>query len=285
MGDVLIRMIPINPLQSMVESDMLGMIFFAMVFGVALTRLPESPRASLTGVIDAFFQAMMKLTLGVVRLAPFGVYGLIFRAYIELPDPALFKAILTYMGVVAAGLSIHLFVSLPLLLFITTRRNPLLHYRHMLDAILTAFSTSSSSATLPVTLECVEKKAGVPNRISSFVLPLGSTVNMDGTAMYECVAVLFIAQVLGVELSFAQQITVILTALLASVGAAGIPSAGLVMIFIVLDAVGIQGEQVGFIVGTMLAVDRPLDMYRTVINVFGDSVCAVIVSHGEEGKE
>jgi Na+/H+-dicarboxylate symporter len=152
----------------------------------------------------------------------------------------------------------------------------------MLDAMLTAFSTSSSSATLPVTLECTEKNAGVENRVSSFVLPLGATINMDGTALYECAGVLFIAQVLGIDLTVGQQLTVVITALLASIGAAGIPSAGLVMIFIVLEAVGIQGDQVGLIVGTMLAVDRPLDMYRTVVNIYSDSVATVIVAHSED---
>ena len=151
----------------------------------------------------------------------------------------------------------------------------------MSDALLTAFSTSSSLATLPVTLDCIEKKAKVSNRVSSFVLPMGSTINMDGTALYECAGVLFIAQFMGIDLNTGQQFMLVLTALLVSIGAAGIPSAGLVMIFIILDAVGIQGELVGILVGTMLAVDRPLDMYRTAINIFSDSVGALIIAHSE----
>jgi len=151
----------------------------------------------------------------------------------------------------------------------------------MAAAMLTAFSTSSSAATLPVTMECLEENVGVPNRISSSVLPLGATVNMDGTALFECVGALFSAQIMVADLTVGQQVIVVLTALLASIGAAAVPSAGLVVLFIVLDAVGLHGEQVGLIVGTMLAVDRPLDMYRTVVNIFSDSVGATIVADAD----
>ena len=151
----------------------------------------------------------------------------------------------------------------------------------MMDALLMAFSTSSSAATLPVTISNVEKKVGVSNRISSFVLPMGATVNMDGTALYECAGVLFIAQVLGAELNFGAQLVVVLTALLASIGAAAVPSAGLVVIFIVLESVNLRGPEVDVIVGAMLAVDRPLDMYRTAINVFSDSCGAAIIAKSE----
>ena len=165
--------------------------------------------------------------------------------------------------------------------FLLTRINPIYHYRAMASAMATAFSTSSSNATLPVTMRSIEENAGVSNRISSFVLPMGATVNMDGTALYECAGVLFISQVLGVELSFSQQFIVVLTALLASIGAAGIPSAGLVMIFIVTQAVGFKDTDVAMIIGTMLAVDRPLDMFRTMVNVTSDSVGTVIIAKSE----
>jgi len=155
------------------------------------------------------------------------------------------------------------------------------HYRAMASPMATAFSTCSSSATLPDTMRSIEENAGVSNRISSFVLPMGATVNMDGTALYECAGVLFISQVLGVELSFSQQFIVVLTALLASIGAAGIPSAGLVMIFIVTQAVGFKDTDVAMIIGTMLAVDRPLDMFRTMVNVTSDSVGTVIIAKSE----
>ena len=151
----------------------------------------------------------------------------------------------------------------------------------MASALATAFATSSSSATLPVTMRSVEENAGVSNKVSSFVLPMGATINMDGTALYECAGVLFISQILGVDLSLTSQLTIIITALLASVGAAGIPSAGLVMIFIVTQAVGFQDADVAIIIGTMLAVDRPLDMMRTMVNIFSDSVGAAVIANSE----
>ena len=157
----------------------------------------------------------------------------------------------------------------------------MIHFKAMASAMLTAFSTSSSSATLPVTIKCVRENTGTSNEVSSFVLPMGATVNMDGTALYECAGVLFISQVLGVDLNFNQQLIVVITALLASIGAAGIPSAGLVMIFIVTSAVGLNGPEVGIIIGAMLAIDRPLDMFRTVVNVSSDSVGAAVIAKSE----
>ena len=151
----------------------------------------------------------------------------------------------------------------------------------MSSALATAFATSSSNATLPVTMRCIEEKAGVSNKVSSFVLPMGATINMDGTALYECAGVLFISQVLGIDLGIASQFIIIITALLASVGAAGIPSAGLVMIFIVTQAVGFQDADVAIIIGTMLAVDRPLDMMRTMVNIFSDSIGAAVIAKSE----
>ena len=151
----------------------------------------------------------------------------------------------------------------------------------MASALATAFATSSSNATLPVTMRCVEQKVGVSNKVSSFVLPMGATINMDGTALYECAGVLFISQILGIDLTISMQFTIVITALLASIGAAGIPSAGLVMIFIVTQAVGFQDADVAIIIGTMLAVDRPLDMMRTMVNIFSDSIGASIIAHSE----
>ena len=151
----------------------------------------------------------------------------------------------------------------------------------MASALATAFATSSSNATLPVTMRCVEQKVGVSNKVSSFVLPMGATINMDGTALYECAGVLFISQILGIDLTLSMKFTIVITALLASIGAAGIPSAGLVMIFIVTQAVGFQDADVAVIIGTMLAVDRPLDMMRTMVNIFSDSIGASIIAHSE----
>jgi len=284
MADILMRIIPENPIQAMAEADMLALIFFSLLFGAALTRVGEPYRDRVLGPIDGLFHVMMKLTRGVIALAPLGVLGLIFKSTITF-DSSVVGGLGKYFATIFIGLTLHFLIVMPILLVLFTRRNPVSHYRHMLDAILTAFSTSSSSATLPVTMRCLEENVGVENRVSSFVVPLGSTVNMDGSALYECAGALFIAQAVGVQLDIGQQVIMVLTALLASVGAAGIPSAGLVMIFIVLEAVGLRGEEVGLLVGAMLAIDRPLDMYRTVVNIFSDSVGATIVAHSEDAIE
>ena len=185
------------------------------------------------------------------------------------------------MITIASGLAIHLLVTLPLLLILLGRIRPWIHFRNMAEPMVMAFSTSSSAATLPVTMRAVEERVGVSNKVSSFVLPMGSTVNMDGTALYECAGVLFIAQALGADLSFMQQMIVVVTALLASIGAAAVPSAGLVIIFLVLGSVGLEGPEVDAIVGAMLAIDRPLDMGRTMVNIFSDSCGAAIIARSE----
>ena len=185
------------------------------------------------------------------------------------------------MLTIAGGLSIHILIVLPLIFYVLTGINPRKHFEAMASALATAFATSSSNATLPVTMRCLENNARVSNKISSFVLPMGATINMDGTALYECAGVLFISQVLGIDLSISSQLIIVITALLASVGAAGIPSAGLVMIFIVTQAVGFQDTDVAVIIGTMLAVDRPLDMMRTMVNIFSDSIGASVIAKSE----
>ena len=195
-----------------------------------------------------------------------------------------FRPLALYAFTVFSGLTIHLFLTLPLLLIVLGRIRPKIHFANMREPMLVAFSTSSSGATLPVTMNAVEHKVGVSNKISSFVLPMGATVNMDGTAIFECVGALFIAQVLGFDLTVLQQGIVVLTALLASIGAAAVPSAGLVVIFIVLEAIGLRGPDVNVIVGSMLAIDRPLDMYRTVVNISSDSVGAAVIARSE-GEE
>ncbi|NQT34788.1 dicarboxylate/amino acid:cation symporter [bacterium] len=277
---ILIRMIPLNPIHAASSGDMLGIIFFAIFLGVIITKIKPQYRDTLRNLFEAIFGAIMKITEAVIKLAPLGVLGLITKA-VATSGFDLFAAVGIYMGTIIAGLSIHFLIVLPMLFFLLTRINPILHYRAMASAMATAFSTSSSNATLPVTMRSIEENAGVSNRISSFVLPMGATINMDGTALYECAGVLFIAQVLGVDLSFTQQFIVVLTALLASIGAAGIPSAGLVMIFIVTQAVGFKDMDVALIIGTMLAVDRPLDMFRTMVNVTSDSVGTVIIAKSE----
>ncbi|HVR28665.1 MAG TPA: dicarboxylate/amino acid:cation symporter [Thermoanaerobaculia bacterium] len=280
LAEILIRMIPENPIQAASEGDILGLIFFALAFGLAIMFLPERGRTFLTEAFQTAFEAMMKLTGGLIRLAPLGVLGLIAGA-ISTMGFGVFAQVAKYMLTVALGLSFHFFVVLPALYFLLTRRSPVAHWRAMVAPMQLAFSTSSSSATLPVTMNTVERKAGVSNKVASFVLPLGATVNMDGTALYECAGVLFIAQALDVGLTVGQQAMVVLTALLASIGAAGIPSAGLVMIFIVLEAVNLSNPAAFALVGVMLAVDRPLDMFRTMVNVTSDTVGAAVIAQSE----
>ncbi|HDR04774.1 MAG TPA: dicarboxylate/amino acid:cation symporter [Candidatus Marinimicrobia bacterium] len=282
--NLLLRMIPTNPISAMAEGDILAVIFFSIFLGMVITMLPAATKERLSRFFDTFFAVMMKMTHLVIRLAPIGVFGLITTA-VASSGFELFQAVGLYFATIAAGLLIHFLVTLPLLLWLFTRIFPPKHLRALSPALGMAFSSSSSAATLPLTMDCLENNSGVSNKVSSFVAPLGATVNMDGTALYECAGVLFIAQVLGFELGLAKQLIVVITAFLASVGAAAIPSAGLVMIFIVLEAVGLGGHPTaGLIVGTMLAVDRPLDMFRTMTNVWSDSIGTVIIARSEGEK-
>ena len=274
------RLVPQNVFKSAAEGDMLGMIFFSLLFGYFLARLSEENRGPLLSIFRGLYDVMLLITDLVMRFAPIGVFALVAKVVATTGLDA-FRQVAMFFVTVLAALAVHTFVVLPLLLRFVGRVNPVRHFQAMTPALLTAFSTASSSATLPLTMECVEKRAGVSNRTSSFVLPLGATVNMDGTALYECVAALFIAQWYGVELGFVAQFTVVLVALLTSIGVAGIPAASLVAIVIVLNAVGLPAEGIGLI----LAVERVLDMCRTSVNIFSDSCGAVIIgrSEGETG--
>ncbi len=278
--DLLLDIVPDNLVAAAAEPNYLAVILFSILLGMSIAALPEEPRSRLVGIFEAGFQAMMKLTAGLIIFLPIGVFGLIARLVGETGFSS-FKALGLYILTLATGLTFHLFVTLPLLLVVLGRIRPRIHFRNMAEPLMMAFSTSSSAATLPLTIRNVEEKAGVSNRISSFVLPMGATVNMDGTALFECVGALFIAQTLGADLSLLQQLIVVVTALLASIGAAAVPSAGLVIIFIVLDAVNLRGPEVDALVGAMLAIDRPLDMYRTAVNVFSDTCGAAIIAKSE----
>lgn len=283
-ADILIRMIPLNPVHAASSGDMLGIIFFSIILGIGITKISKESRDYIKKFFNYFLELIMKVTGVIIKFAPIGIFGLMTKV-VANTGFEMIKAVGAYMITIAAGLTIHFTVVLPLIFFLFNRISPLKHYKAMASALATAFSTSSSSATLPLTMRNIEKKVGVSNKISSFVLPLGATVNMDGTALYECAGVIFISQVLGLHLTLVQQFIVVITALLASIGAAGIPSAGLVVIFIVTQAVGFKDADVAVIIGTMLAVDRPLDMFRTMVNVFSDSVGTVIIakSEGEKG--
>tara|TARA_B100000676_G_C18026371_1_gene815843 strand:- start:52 stop:1248 length:1197 start_codon:yes stop_codon:yes gene_type:complete len=284
LADVIIRMIPSNPIKAMADGEILALIFWSIVLGIAITQISDKPKKAIIKGFDYGFELMMKLTQGIISFLPIGVFGLIINAIVN-SGIDLFKVIGFYWITIAIGLSIHWLIILPLVFYLFTKINPIKHWKAMSSAFITAFSTSTSLGTLPVTMNCLKKNIGVSNKTSSFVLPLGATINMDGTALYECAGVLFISQVLGAELEIYQQFIIVITAFLASIGTAAIPSAGLVMIFIVLDAVGLSNNpEVPIIVGTMLAVDRPLDMYRTVINITSDSIGAVILAKSENEK-
>ncbi|MFH2211200.1 MAG: dicarboxylate/amino acid:cation symporter [Pseudomonadota bacterium] len=277
---IFLRMVPTNVIAAAADGQMLGLIFFSLLFGFFMTKIDEAYAESMYNFWQGLFQVMMKITDWVMKFAPIGIFGLVAKV-VASTGYAAFVPLAWFFLSVLAGLSVHFLVVLPLLLKFVGRVSPINHYRAMAPALLTAFSTSSSAATLPLTLECVEKNAGVSNRTSSFVLPLGATVNMDGTALYECVAAIFIAQAYGIELGFVQQFTIVLMALVTSIGVAAIPSASLVAIAIILAAIGLPLEGIGLI----LAVDRVLDMCRTSVNVFSDSCGAVIIARltGEKG--
>jgi len=279
--ELLIDIIPENPFEAMANGDVLPVIFFSILFGYFVTKLAEKPRAQLSDFSQAAFDVMLKMTLFIVWSAPLGVFGIIARIVAETGFES-FKALGFYFVVVLIGLAIHACVNLPLLLSLIGRVNPLKHFKGMPSALLFSFSTCSTMVTLPLTMEAVTGNSKVSKKIAGFTLPIGATVNMDGTALYECVATIFIAQVYGFDLSFGAQALVAVTALLASIGAASIPMSGMVMMSIILKAVGLPLEGVAII----LAVDRILDMFRTSINVLSDSCGAVIIARSEgEGLE
>lgn len=278
--DIFLQMVPPNIVAAAAEGQMLGLIFFSILFGYFMTRVDTAVAAPVRGFWDGVAAVMMRMTEWVMMFAPIGVFGLVAKVIAETGFDA-FRPLATFALVVLAAFAIHAMITMPLLIRFVGKASPLKMYRAVGPALLTAFSTASSSATLPVTMDSVEKNAGVSKRISSFVLPLGATINMNGTALYECVAAIFIAQAYGLDLSFATQLTIVIVALLTSVGVAGIPSASMVAIAVVLKTVGLPFEAVG----VLFAIDRPLDMLRTSLNVFGDTVCALIVARyeGEKG--
>ena len=284
LADIVLGFVSDNIVGSMADMQMLPLIVFSLVFGGVVTTLGERGR-TIIDFCEGGNEAMMKIVHLVMWLAPVGVFGLVagrFGTAVAAGGMDAFvdqlRTVGLYMVTVLVGLGVHALIVLPLLLWVTTRRSPLAYARALGPALLTAFSTASSAATLPLTIDCVEgPDARVDGRAAHFVLPLGATVNMDGTALYEAVAVIFIAQAAGIDLSFGQQILVVITATLAAIGAAGIPEAGLVTMVIVLRAVDLPLEGVELI----LAVDWLLDRFRTTVNVWGDAVgAAVIERHG-----
>jgi Na+/H+-dicarboxylate symporter len=280
-ANVFLRMVPENVFKAAVEGQMLGLIFFAILFGYFMTHLDNEFAEPLYRFWDAVFNVMMKMTEWIMKFAPIGVFGLVAAVIAETGYKAA-GPLATFAVVVLLALSVHAFVTLPLLLRFIGGVKPYSTLKACAQPMLTAFSTASSSATLPVTMDAVEDNVGVSNKVSSFVLPLGATVNMNGTALYECAAAMFIAQAYGLDLTFGVQFSIVVIALLTSIGVAGVPSASLVAIAIILAAVGLPIEAIG----VLMVFDRLLDMARTSINIWGDCSCATIVARlsGEETK-
>ena len=279
--DILKSFVTPNLIHSMVKMDILPIIMFSLIFGGVLTTLGEKGKLVIS-VFDGINIAIMKIVHLVMYVAPLGVFALIASKLGAAGGGDMFLAELLIIGKFAAtvilGLLIHAVVTLPAILYFVAKRNPLTYFKNMSGALTTALSTASSAATLPMTIECVEEENKVSRRTTLFVIPLGATVNMNGTALYESIAAIFIAQMVGIHLGLGEQTLVFLTATLAAIGAAGIPEAGLVTMVIVLQAVGLPLEGIGM----LLSIDWFLDRLRTSINVWGDSIGAAVVDRLEE---
>jgi Na+/H+-dicarboxylate symporter len=273
--DTLLNIIPKNPISSMANGDMLPIIVFALFVGVMLAKLGNKV-STVSNFFSQFNDVMMEMTITVMKVAPVGVFCLICRTFANLGFSA-FAPMLKYMGNVTLALAIQCFVIYQILLFVFTRLNPAKFIKKFFPVMMFAFSTATSNATIPMSIDTLTKKMGVSKQISSFTIPLGATINMDGTSIMQGVAVVFIAQAYGIELTPANLATVVLTATIASIGTAGVPSVGLVTLAMVLSSVGLPTEGIALIMG----IDRILDMLRTAVNITGDAVCTTIVSHQE----
>ncbi len=272
------RMFPPNIIKAGAESQLLGLLVFSLLFGIAMTQFPAKQMQPMRDFFQALNDVMIKITQWIMVFAPVGIFGMMVVT-IHQNGAAVFQELGPYFVTVLIALGLHLFVILPILLKVIGKINPLDHFRAMKTALLTAFSTASSSATLPITMRCVQENAGVSKQTASFTLPLGATVNMDGTALYECIAVMFVAQVMGMQMDFAAQMLIVISALLTSIGVAGVPSASMVAILIIMNNCGIPGANNA--IYALFIVDRLLDMTRTAVNVFGDSCAAVVIAKSE----
>lgn len=272
-ADTLLNIIPKNPIASMANGDMLPIIVFALFVGILLAQM-GSKASTVANFFSQFNDLMMEMTMAIMTVAPIGVFCLIAKTFSEIGFSA-FLPMLKYMGAVILALIIQCFGSYQVLLFVFTRLNPVRFIRKFFPVMMFAFTTATSNATIPMSIDTLEKKVGVSKKISSFTIPLGATINMDGTSIMQGVAVIFIAQAYGITLSSTDLLTVIATATIASIGTAGVPSVGLVTLSMVLTSVGLPTEGIALIMG----IDRILDMMRTAVNITGDAVCTTIVAH------
>ncbi|MGF1679346.1 MAG: dicarboxylate/amino acid:cation symporter [Candidatus Methylacidiphilales bacterium] len=282
-GDVVAvveRMIPPNIIEAAAGGEMLGLIIFSILFGFFTSRLSDELRDPVCRFWTGVYEVMLGMTGWVMRFSALGVFALILAVGLRTEWGDVLMLFRFPLAVVLA-LATHAFVVMPLVLWLMGGVRPLGHLRAMGTAWVTAFSTASSSATLPVTMECLQNKAGVSRRVTHFTTPLGATVNMDGTALYECVAVVFLLQFFGMEIGLGTQFLIVTLALVTSIGVAGIPAASLVAILVILQAAGLPEAQIAVGVALLQFTDRLLDMCRTAVNVWGDSCCAVIVARSE----
>ena len=282
-SETLIDIVPDNIFKAMVNSDLLSIIFVAIIDGIFLAKLGKQHRQLLVDVFTSGFELFMKITMFIIKLAPYGVFGLIVKVVAEQKDFGdLVYRLGTFMLTVLIALAIHAFITLPLLVKFVGKARPFKHMKNVSTPLLTAFSTASSAAALPLNMNDTHENSGVSEKITNFTLPIGATVNMDGTAIYITAVVMFIAQAQGATMGLKEQFIILITALLASIGTAAIPMGSLVIITILLDVLGLPFE----LIALVLPVDRILDMFRTATNVWSDSCGAVIIakSEGEELK-
>ena len=274
----MVDMVPDNAMKAMSDNkSMLQVIFFTIFLGISMLLVGEKASKPLKDFFDSLNEVVLKMVDLIMLFAPYAVFALLANVVVSSNDPDLLLALLKYVFTVVGGLLL-MITSYMILVSVFTKKNPILFLKQLSPAQLLAFSTSSSAATLPVTMERVEEHIGVDKEVSSFVLPVGATCNMDGTSWYQAVAAVFIAQALGFDLTFTDQLTIILTALLASIGSAAVPGAGMVMLVIVLEAIGFPSDKLAIGLALIFAVDRPLDMCRTVINVTGDATVSTLVA-------
>ena len=279
--DFLEDMVPDNAFSALSNNKlMLQVIFLAMFLGISLLLVGEKSAKPLKDFFDSLNDVVLKMVDLIMLTAPYAVFALLANVVVSSGDPELLYALLFYSGVVVGGLLLMVCFYL-VLVSVITKKTPLWFLKQISPAQLLAFSTSSSAATLPVTMERVEEHLGVDKEVSSFVLPVGATINMDGTSLYQAVAAVFIAQALDFDLTFADQLTIVLTALLASIGSAAVPGAGMVMLVIVLESVGFPADKLAIGLALIFAVDRPLDMCRTMVNVTGDATVSMLVAKSE----
>jgi Na+/H+-dicarboxylate symporter len=271
-------MVPDNAFKAMSENSlMLQVIFFSIFLGISMLLIGEKRAAPMKNIFDSLNDVVLKMVDLIMLTAPYAVFALLASVVVSSDDPDILVALAQYAGVVLLGLAL-MIAFYAIIVSTVTKKNPFWFLKEISPAQLLAFSTSSSAATLPVTMERVEEHIGVDKEVSSFVLPVGATINMDGTSLYQAVAAVFIFQALGLDLTFWDQITIVLTALLASIGSAAVPGAGMVMLVIVLESVGLPPELLPIGLALIFAVDRPLDMCRTVVNVTGDAMVAMVVA-------